>query len=75
MWEDPVVAEVHRAREQIAASYQFNISAFFADLRQRQASLGSRLIVHKLPDGAMSAPAAEEPDTELGAAEATLHIG
>ena len=49
MWEDPVVAEVHRTRENIAASYNFDIAAFFADLRKRQASLGSRLIPQKPP--------------------------
>ena len=50
MWEDPVVAEVHRARETIAASYNFDIAAFFAELRKRQASLGSRLIPQKSPN-------------------------
>jgi hypothetical protein len=44
MWEDPIVAEVHRTREKLAAEYNFDITAFFADLRKRQATLGGRLV-------------------------------
>ena len=43
MWEDPIVAEVHRTREKLAAECNFDIKAFFADLRKRQAALGGRL--------------------------------
>jgi hypothetical protein len=44
MWEDPIVAEVHRTREKLAAQFNFDVSAFFADLRKRQAALGGRLV-------------------------------
>ena len=44
MWEDPIVAEVHRAREKLAAESNFDVTAFFAGIRKRQASLGGRLI-------------------------------
>jgi hypothetical protein len=44
MWEDPIVAEVHRIREKLAAEHNYDIAAFFADLRKRQAALGSRLV-------------------------------
>ena len=44
MWEDPIVAEVHRAREQLAVECNHDIGAFFANLRKRQVSLGSRLV-------------------------------
>ena len=47
MWEDPIVAEVHRTREKLAAEYNFDVTAFFADLRKRQAALGSRLVPPK----------------------------
>lgn len=50
MWEDPVVAEVHRVREKMAADCDFDVAAFFADLRKRQASLGSRLVPQKPPN-------------------------
>src|SRR5205823_6520224 len=44
MWEDPIVVEVHRAREKLAAEYNFDVAAYFADLRERQAALGGRLM-------------------------------
>jgi hypothetical protein len=47
MWEDLIVAEVHRAREKLAAQYKYDIGAFFADVRRRQTSLGSRLILQR----------------------------
>lgn len=39
MWEDPIVAEVHRAREKLAAECNYDIRAFFAGLRKRQAAM------------------------------------
>ena len=47
MWEDPIVAEVHRAREKLAAECNVDIDAFFAGVRKRQASLGDRLVPQK----------------------------
>jgi hypothetical protein len=47
MWEDPIVEEVHRTREKLAAEHGFDVKAIFADLRKRQTSLGSRLVPQK----------------------------
>jgi hypothetical protein len=47
MWEDPIVAEVHRIREKLAAEFNFDVKAIFADLRKRQVSLGARLVPQK----------------------------
>jgi hypothetical protein len=44
MWEDPIVAEVDRAPEMLAAKFNFDVEAIFADIRQRQAALGERLV-------------------------------
>ncbi len=44
MWEDPIVAEVHRTREQLAAKFNFDVNAIVADIRKRQAAFGSRLV-------------------------------
>ena len=44
MWEDPIVAEVHRIRKELAARFDFDIHAMFVDMRKRQAALGSRLV-------------------------------
>ena len=49
MWEDPIVAEVHRIREQLSAAHGFDVQAIFADLRKRQAALGKRLGPVKKP--------------------------
>jgi hypothetical protein len=55
MWEDPIVEEVHRTREKLAAEYGFDVKAIFADMRKRQASLGDRLV----PQKKRAEPAAE----------------
>jgi len=47
MWEDPIVAEVHQIRQKLAAEFNFDIKAMFADMRKRQASLGARLVPQK----------------------------
>jgi hypothetical protein len=47
MWEDPIVAEVHRTREKLAAAHNYDVAAFFADTRKRQDALGSRLVRQK----------------------------
>lgn len=47
MWEDPIVAEVHRTREKLAAEHNYDIGAFFADVRKRQAAQGERLVPQK----------------------------
>ena len=66
MWEDPIVAEVHRTREKLAAEYNFDVTAFFADVRKRQAALGNRLV----PQPKRAEPTAEadrgRPTDSLG---------
>ena len=44
MWEDPIVSDVRRIREQLSARFEFDVGAIFADLRSRQAALGARLV-------------------------------
>ena len=44
MWEDPIVAEVDRTREMLAAKFNFDIDAIFADMQKRQVALGDRLV-------------------------------
>ena len=43
-WEDPIVAEVRRIREELSAKFNFDLPAIFADIRSRQASAGDRLV-------------------------------
>lgn len=44
MWEDPIVAEVHRTREMLERKFNFDIDAIFANRQARQAALGDRLL-------------------------------
>ena len=44
MWEDPIVAEVHRAREKLAAESNFDVKTFFEGLRKRQGASGAKLV-------------------------------
>jgi hypothetical protein len=44
MWEDPIVADVHRTREQLAAKFGFDVKSILADLRARQEGLAGRLV-------------------------------
>ncbi len=44
MWEDPIVAEVRHVREELAGQYNFDVSAIFTEIRNRQTQLGSRLV-------------------------------
>lgn len=44
MWEDPIVAEIHRIREKLAAESNFDVKVFFAGLRERQAASGATLV-------------------------------
>ena len=75
MWEDPIVAEVHRAREELAAAFDFDVKAIFADLRKRQAALGARLVRPKKqpnqalqPTGAAIAVAQDSKSVEAAPA-------
>jgi hypothetical protein len=72
MWEDPIVAEVHRIRKEIAAKYNFDMAAYFADVQRRQVALRDRLVLHEkraeldaAPDrggsNGTSAPTSQQP--------------
>ena len=68
MWEDPIVAEVHRTREMLAANFNFDIDAIFADMQKRQAALGDRLVSPKT----QAKPTAEaDPGRHSGSDEST----
>ena len=47
MWEDPVVAEVRRVREQLSAKFGFDVKAIFADVERRQVEAGAGLVRQK----------------------------
>jgi len=47
MWEDPIVNEVRKIRENLEAKFHFETTAIFKDIRKRQATLGTRLVCRK----------------------------
>jgi hypothetical protein len=70
MWGDPIVAEVHRLREEIAARSSYDVDAMFAEIRTRQAALGSRLVSPK--KRAAQIPAADQEGQPTSPASAGL---
>jgi hypothetical protein len=68
MWEDPIVKEVHEIRRRLAAEHGFDLKAIFADIYERQATLGERLVSPK-PQGE---PTAEADRDRLSTAEGVL---
>ena len=62
MWEDPIVSEVRRTREQLAARFGFDVRAIFDDLRTRQALLGNRLVSRKRHTETRDAASLATPD-------------
>jgi hypothetical protein len=53
MLQDPIVEELHRIREQLAAKFDFDIAAIFADMRTRQTLVGDRLVTLDRHSGAI----------------------
>ena len=43
MKNDPIVDEIHQTRQRLAAKFDFNVSAIFADMRTRETQAGHRL--------------------------------
>jgi hypothetical protein len=68
MWEDPIVAEIHRIREKLAAEFDFDVKAIFADLRKRQVALGTRLVPQKKRAEPAAEPDRDRPSGSSGAA-------
>lgn len=44
MWEDPIVVDVRRVRQELSAKFDFDVAAIFDDLRNRQINAGKRLV-------------------------------
>jgi hypothetical protein len=63
-WEDPIVADVRRIREELSAKFDFDLGAIFADMRARQFEIGDRLV--RLKSDCQSEQA-EAPDRSMGA--------
>ena len=44
MWEDEILEELHRIREEHAKSFDYDFKAIYADWQRRQAASGKKLV-------------------------------
>lgn len=44
MWQDPIVEEVRKAREEHAAKFDHDLKRIFADLREQEKRSGQRYV-------------------------------
>ena len=54
---DPIVAEVRRAREQLAAEFGYDLRALFAEMQKRQATSGrvyANRPIQRVPTGSQN---------------------
>ena len=49
MIDDPIIEELHRIREEIAAKFNYDVHAMFAYWRARQAEEGRKVVSFELP--------------------------
>jgi hypothetical protein len=47
MYKDPILAEIHKYREEYAKSFNYDLKAIFEDLRKKQIASGRKFV--KLP--------------------------
>ncbi len=62
-WNDEIVEEVRRVREEHAAKFDYDISVICADIRQKQARSGRRIV--SLNQSKSNAKDAETKETDL----------
>ncbi len=44
MWQDEIVEEIHRIREEYAKSFNYDLDAIFVDLQKKQAESGREVV-------------------------------
>lgn len=44
MWQDPIVAETRKQRDEYAAKFDHNPDVIFEDIRKRQTQKGKKLV-------------------------------
>ena len=50
MWEDEILDEIHRIREQHAKSFNYDLKAICEDWRRKQAQSGRKFVTLLSPD-------------------------
>jgi hypothetical protein len=44
MWQDPIVEEVRRARDEHAAKFDYDLKRIFADVREQERTSGRKYV-------------------------------
>mgnify|MGYP000557267985 CR=1 FL=1 len=44
MWKDPIVEEVRKVRQALAAKFDYDVDAIWRDLREQQARSGRKIV-------------------------------
>ncbi|HSG41217.1 MAG TPA: hypothetical protein VLE27_16375 [Thermoanaerobaculia bacterium] len=44
MWEDPIVEEVRKVREEHAARFDYDLEKIFKDLKERESKSGHKVV-------------------------------
>jgi hypothetical protein len=44
MWQDPIVEEVRKARDERAARFDYDLERIFADLREQERKIGREYV-------------------------------
>jgi hypothetical protein len=65
MNSDPIVEEVRRIREQLAAKFDFDLARIIADARQRQAASGHAVLAQPSKLNPTTMPTPEKPISPL----------
>jgi len=56
MWKDPIVEEVRKNRDTLAAQFNYDLAAIFADLRQREKLHKGKLVSFVKPSKKRKVP-------------------
>jgi hypothetical protein len=57
MMNDPIVAEVRKVRQQHAAKFNFDLSAIFRDLKEKEKASGRRYVRYPPRPSSLAGPA------------------
>jgi len=70
MWEDPIVAEIRRIREEYAARFNYDLDAIYQDLKEQERKSGRKFVSYpprripaaEIPGRGPEAQRADEPE-------------
>jgi hypothetical protein len=58
MWEDPIVAEIRKIRDEHAAKFNYDVAAIFEDIRRQEKESGRQYVAYPPQRSEAPTPAA-----------------